>query len=135
MVLRWGMSDKVGNVDYAETHQGYGGQTLGGSVSAATKELIESEVRRFIEEAYTTAQEVLSEKKDDWETLAKGLLEYETLTGSEITELVKGNPPVRESSEPPSKDDTPSGAVPVTDDEEETVKAKKPSGGPAPQGA
>ena len=135
MVLRWGMSDKVGNVDYAETHQGYGGQTLGGSVSAATKELIESEVRRYIEEAYAKAQEVLAEKKDDWEALAKGLLEYETLTGSEITELVKGNPPTRESDDPPAPGDKPGSAVPITDEDDASESSSDPKGGPEPQGA
>ncbi|WP_138512338.1 ATP-dependent zinc metalloprotease FtsH [Maricaulis alexandrii] len=127
MVLRWGMSDKVGNVDYAETHEGYNGQTFGGSVSAATKELIESEVRRFIEDAYSTARRVLDEKKDDWERLAQGLLEFETLTGDEITDLLNGKPPTR-----PEEDDTPpatppSSAVPTTDEE--------PDGDPEPQGA
>ena len=127
MVLRWGMSDKVGNVDYAETHEGYNGQTFGGSVSAATKELIESEVRRFIEDAYSMARRVLDEKKDDWERLAQGLLEFETLTGDEITDLLNGKPPSR-----PEEDDTPpatppSSAVPTTDEE--------PDGDPEPQGA
>jgi cell division protease FtsH len=136
MVLRWGMSDKVGNVDYAEAHEGYGGQTFGGSVSAATKELIESEVRRMIEEAYAKAKEVLKDKKDDWETLAQGLLEYETLTGDEITDLINGKPPVRDTSVPPKADDTtpPSGAVPVIEDDEDDVTA--PGGlDPKPGGA
>lgn len=134
MVLRWGMSDKVGNVDYAEAHEGYGGQTFGGSISAATKELIESEVRRLIEEAYAKAKEILNEKKDDWETLAQGLLEYETLTGAEITDLINGKPPSRDTSVPPKKDDNPpSGAVPVIDDDEDEA----PSGSldPKPGGA
>jgi cell division protease FtsH len=123
MVLRWGMSDKVGNIDYAETHEGYNGQTFGGSVSAATKELIESEVRRIIEDAYAKAKEILNEKKEDWETLAQGLLEYETLTGNEITDLIAGKPPVCDTSVPPKKDDKtpPSGAVPVIDDDEDEV--------------
>ncbi|MGB0426233.1 MAG: ATP-dependent zinc metalloprotease FtsH, partial [Paracoccaceae bacterium] len=41
MVLRWGMSDKVGNIDYSEAHEGYSGNTAGFSVSANTKEMIE----------------------------------------------------------------------------------------------
>ena len=127
MVLRWGMSDKVGNVDYAETHEGYNGQTFGGSVSAATKELIESEVRRFIEEAYAKARQVLAEKRDDWEKLAQGLLEFETLTGDEITDLLNGKPPSRpeEDNTPPAK--PPASAVPTTDE--------GPDADPEPQGA
>ena len=93
MVLRWGMSEKVGNIDYAEAHEGYSGNTAGLSVSANTKELIEVEVKRFIQEAYDRAHKILSKKKTEWERLAQGLLEYETLTGDEIKRVIKGEPP------------------------------------------
>ncbi len=90
MVLRWGMSDAVGNVDYAEAHEGYQGNTGGFSVSAETKSLIEQEVKRMIDEGYQTALRILKDKHDDWERLAKGLLEYETLTGDEIRKVIAG---------------------------------------------
>ena len=90
MVMRWGMSDKVGNIDYAEAHEGYSGNTAGFSVSAHTKELIEEEVKRFIQRGYERAHEILVEHKDEWERLAEGLLEYETLTGDEIKRVMKG---------------------------------------------
>ncbi len=90
MVMRWGMSDKVGNIDYAEAHEGYQGNTAGFSVSADTKTLIEAEVKRLIDEGYETARRVLIEKADDFERLAKGLLEYETLTGDEIRKVIAG---------------------------------------------
>jgi cell division protease FtsH len=90
MVLRWGMSDKVGNIDYSEAHEGYQGNTAGFSVSASTKELIEDEVRTFIQDAYERAYQILTEKKDEWERLAQGLLEYETLTGDEIKRVMAG---------------------------------------------
>ena len=93
MVLRWGMSDKVGNIDYSEAHDGYSGSTAGLSVSANTKELIEDEVKRFIAEAYDRAFEILTDKTEEWERLARGLLEYETLTGDEIKRVMKGDPP------------------------------------------
>ncbi|MDG1764718.1 MAG: ATP-dependent zinc metalloprotease FtsH [Paracoccaceae bacterium] len=93
MVLRWGMSEKVGNIDYAEAHEGYSGNTAGLSVSANTKELIEVEVKRFIQEAYDRAYKILSKKKKEWDRLAQGLLEYETLTGDEIKRVIKGEPP------------------------------------------
>ena len=93
MVLRWGMSDKIGNIDYSEAHDGYSGSTAGLSVSANTKELIEGEVKRFIAEAYDTAFAILSDKIVEWERLAQGLLEYETLTGDEIKRVMKGDPP------------------------------------------
>jgi cell division protease FtsH len=93
MVLRWGMSDRVGNIDYSEAHEGYQGNTAGLSVSASTKELIEEEVKRFIQDAYERAYAILTEKKDEWERLAQGLLEYETLTGDEIKRVMAGDPP------------------------------------------
>ena len=93
MVLRWGMSDKVGNIDYSEAHEGYSGNTAGFSVSANTKEMIEDEVKRFIQEGYDRAYEILTEQNEEWERLAQGLLEYETLTGDEIKRVMKGEPP------------------------------------------
>ena len=93
MVLRWGMSDKIGNVDYSEAADGYTGNTAGFSVSANTKEAIEEEVRQFIQDGYDTAFRILTEKNEEWERLAQGLLEYETLTGEEIQRVMKGEPP------------------------------------------
>ncbi len=90
MVMRWGMSDKVGAIDYAEAHEGYQGNTGGFSVSAETKRLIESEVKALIDEGYETARRILLEKSDEFERLAKGLLEYETLTGDEIRKVIAG---------------------------------------------
>ncbi|NIY72206.1 ATP-dependent zinc metalloprotease FtsH [Marivivens donghaensis] len=121
MVLRWGMSDKVGNLDYSEAHEGYSGNTAGFSVSARTKELIEEEVRDFIQHGYEEAYRILTEKKDEWERLAQGLLEYETLTGEEIKRVMKGEPP-QGNGDDQDKDD--SGSVHAMP---KTRKAKKPS--------
>jgi cell division protease FtsH len=104
MVLRWGMSDKVGDVDYSEAHEGYSGSTGGFSVSANTKELIEEEVRRFIQEAYDAAYSILSENKEEWERLAEGLLEYETLTGEQIKRVMRGDDPEAEDGDDDSAD-------------------------------
>ena len=94
MVLRWGMSDKVGNIDYQQAHEGYMGNGAGGfSISSETKELIEQEVKRLIDEGYVTAKQILDEKTEEFERLALGLLEYETLTGEEIQRVIKGEPP------------------------------------------
>ncbi|MCL7463709.1 ATP-dependent zinc metalloprotease FtsH [Phaeovulum sp. NW3] len=92
MVMRWGMSDKVGNIDYAEAHEGYSGNAGGFSVSAHTKELIEQEVKDLIEEGYQQARQILLEQSEQFERLAKGLLEYETLTGDEIKKVIAGTP-------------------------------------------
>ncbi len=127
MVLRWGMSEKIGNIDYAEAHEGYQGNTAGLSVSAHTKELIEDEVRRFIAEAYDRAFQILTDRKEEWERLAQGLLEYETLTGEEIKRVMRGDPP--------SAGDDDGGSDEVTDDKPsvtaipKTKPKSKPAGG------
>lgn len=116
MVMRWGMSDKVGNIDYAEAHEGYQGNTAGFSVSAHTKELIEEEVKGFIQNGYETAFKILEEHKQEWENLAQGLLEYETLTGPEIERVMKGEPPhASDDDDSPDEGSAPSvAAIPKT---------------------
>jgi|TARA_R110002124_G_scaffold71242_4_gene190978 cell division protease FtsH len=103
MVMRMGMSDKVGNIDYSEAAAGYqaNGGAGGFSVSAATKELIESEVKRIIDEGYDRAFKMITDHEEEFERLAQGLLEYETLTGEEIKRVMEGKPP-----QDPDGDDT-----------------------------
>ncbi len=130
MVLRWGMSEKVGNIDYAEAHEGYSGNTGGFSVSANTKELIEQEVKRFIEEGYARAYQILKDNHDEWERLAQGLLEYETLTGDEIKRVMKGEPPQAGDD---ADDDADSGAPSVTAIPKAKSKKSPPEGGMEPE--
>ncbi|KGJ06726.1 membrane protease FtsH catalytic subunit [Paracoccus halophilus] len=125
MVMRWGMSDKVGNIDYAEAHEGYSGNTGGFSVSAATKELIEKEVHDLIEEGYQEAYRILIEKEEEFERLAKGLLEYETLTGEDIGKIIRGEPLGGD-------DDMPGSAIPSVSSVPR-AGAVKPANDPAPQ--
>ena len=129
MVLRWGMSDKVGNIDYTEAHEGYQGNTAGFSVSANTKELIEEEVKKFIQQGYDTAFKILTKKKKEWERLAAGLLEYETLTGEEIKKVMNGDPPFSDDED---KDDGSASAPSVTAIPKTKPKAK-PSGTMEPE--
>jgi cell division protease FtsH len=100
MVTRWGLSEELGTVSYGENQDEV---FLGMSVSRtqnaseATVQKIDTEIRRFVEEGYNQATKILTEKRADLEALAKGLLEYETLTGDEIIDLLKGKKPNRES--------------------------------------
>lgn len=100
MVTRWGLSEELGTVSYGENQDEV---FLGMSVSRtqnaseATVQKIDTEIRRLVEEGYRQATKILTEKRADLETLAKGLLEYETLTGDEIQDLLKGKKPNRES--------------------------------------
>ena len=125
MVMRWGMSDKVGNIDYAEAHEGYQGNTGGFSVSAHTKELIEEEVKRLIQEGYEAAHKLLTDHNEEWERLAQGLLEYETLTGDEIKRVMDGEPP---HSDDNNGDDTDEGNAPSVTAIPKTKPRSKPSG-------
>ena len=133
MVMHWGMSDKVGNIDYSEAHSGYTGNTMGFSVSANTKEIIEAEVKRFIDDGYDNAMEIIKKNKVEFERLAQGLLEYETLTGDEIERVMRGEPPQVEDDEDDESDkgNTPSvTAIPKT---KPKVKRKPKDDGLAPE--
>ena len=94
MVTEWGMSDKLGFLAYGADQQEV---FLGHSVtqtknlSDATAKTIDEETRSIIDEAYIDASNILTENKDQLETVAKGLLEYETLSGDEIASLINGN--------------------------------------------
>ena len=107
MVTRWGFSDELGTVTYGDNNQDevFLGYTIGRqqTVSEATAQKIDAEVRRLVEAGLEEARRIITEKHQDLETLAKGLLEYETLTGEEIVDLLKGHPPIRDTGpdEPP----------------------------------
>ena len=131
MILRWGMSDKVGNIDYAEAHEGYQGNTAGLSVSASTKEMIEDEVRSFIQNGYEQARKIILEKNEEFERLAQGLLEYETLTGAEIKRVMAGEPPTSgdDADDTPPSSGTSVTAIPKT----KPKKPRAPDGGMEPE--
>lgn len=95
MVTRWGFSPQLGNVAYGDNQdEVFLGHTVARqqNVSEETAKLIDAEVRRFIEEAYKEAQRILTEKQQAWTMLAEALLEYETLNGEEISQIVEGKP-------------------------------------------
>jgi cell division protease FtsH len=100
MVTRWGLSEELGTVSYGENQDEV---FLGMSVSRtqnaseATVQKIDTEIRRFVEQGYNEATRILTEKRADLEALAKGLLEFETLSGDEIIDLLNGKKPNRES--------------------------------------
>jgi cell division protease FtsH len=105
MVTEFGMSEKLGRVRYGDNEQelflGHSvTQTRG--VSEATAQLIDSEVRRLIEEAEASARTILVDHIDDLHRISQALLEYETLSGDEIRGLLRGEPIVRRDP-----DDTP----------------------------
>lgn len=91
MVTKWGMSDKLGPLQYEASQEGYLGmqgtqRTMGGP---ETNKLIDAEIKDLVEGGLTRARQVLSEQEDKLHLLAQALLEYETLTGDEINQLMK----------------------------------------------
>jgi len=104
MVTRFGMSDELGPIAYAENQEEvFLGHSISRqqNVSEATAQKIDLEVRRIIDDTYKRAQKILKDRIDDLHVLAKGLLEYETLTGDEIKALLRGERPVRTPYEEP----------------------------------
>jgi cell division protease FtsH len=116
MVTQLGFSDKLGTVAYADPQQeqflGYSiGRTQ--TLSEATQQTIDAEVRRLVQEGYDDAKRILTEKRADLDTLANGLLEFETLSGEELIGLLQGKRPVREDVPPAAPPARPS-PVPST---------------------
>jgi len=93
MVTEWGLSDAVGPIAYKNTDVDsfMPGIGRGSAISPETARLIEDEIKRFVTDAHETATAILKKKKKDWIKLSEALLEYETLSGDEIKNLLKDN--------------------------------------------
>jgi cell division protease FtsH len=127
MVTRWGFSNELGTVMYGENQEEvFLGYSMGRqqNISESTSQKIDAEVRRLVEAGLADATRIITEKRDQLEILAKGLLEYETLTGDEILALFQGRPPVRDVGEPNPPPPRPS-PVPTTG-------SSRPKPGPEP---
>lgn len=91
MVTQFGFDEELGYVDYANEQQSYLGNYGGGSNhSGITQKMIDDKVRELVNEGYETAKKILTERRNELENLAQGLLEYETLTGPEIGRVMRG---------------------------------------------
>ncbi|WP_373354287.1 ATP-dependent zinc metalloprotease FtsH [Pseudoroseicyclus sp. CXY001] len=93
MVSQWGMSDKLGNINYTSTQESYLGSQSQFNASAESRTIIDQEVRRLVDEAYERAKTILRENWTEMENLAEGLLEYETLTGADMLRVIRGEAP------------------------------------------
>lgn len=104
MVTKWGLSDKVGTIDYSgdDDSSPYG---MKKAFSEETEKLIDLEVKRIVDEALDSAKKILAEKKSDLESLAQALLKYETLSGDEIKDLLAGKE-IRKASVTEDKKDS-----------------------------
>lgn len=93
MVTQLGFSPVLGRMAYEDPNAD---AFRGPKIAEDTQKIVDREINRLVEEGYETAKDILTRKRKDLDTLAEGLLEYETLTGDEIKELLKGNKPTRE---------------------------------------
>ena len=132
MVTKWGFSDKLGVVEYGENQdEVFLGHSVARSqnVSEATSEVIDAEVKRLTQAGFDEARRILTERIEDLHTLAKAMIEYETLSGEEIVDILKGVPPKRED-ESMARPVLPTAAVPLTHADEEP--RPEPAAQPAP---
>src|SRR5579862_2512066 len=117
MVCEWGMSEKLGMVEYGE-HEDYVflGRDISRSrdYSEATAQEIDREVRKLCDDAYEKAKKIVVENREKLETIARALLEYETLDGVHIRDIIMHgrmlNPPsngVPVRNRPPQHDPSP----------------------------
>src|SRR6185437_13005865 len=109
MVTEYGFSDKLGPLRYSDNEEevflGHS-VTQRKNVSDATAAVIDEEIRRIVEDGEKKAREILTGHLDELHALAKGLLEYETLSVDEIRRIIKGQPIVRDTgSSTGGKDD------------------------------
>jgi len=136
MVCQWGMSDKLGMVQYGNDHdQVFMGRDMmqRKDYSEFTAQEIDTEVKRMINESYDRSKTLIETHRDKLEIIAHALLEYESLDGTQVSEIVKTGtftpPPPAPKVEPPS------GAVAATPLPEvpKPVPPKLPGfGSPAP---
>ena len=128
MVTKWGLSEKLGPLMYAEDEESYLGRGGGQSanVSGETAKLIDSEVRSIIDHCYNTAKQILTENRDKLDAMADALMKYETIDADQIDDIMAGRPP----REPRDWEDGGSG-TPTTPSLDKTERPETPIGGPA----
>ncbi len=93
MVTEYGFSPKLGRMAYSTPNADMFHTP---KIAEETQKVVDAEVLRLVEEGYATAKKILTKKRKDLDKLATGLLEYETLSGEEITDLLEGKIPTRD---------------------------------------
>jgi len=133
MVMRWGMSDKLGPLEYeeeqGETFLGYS-QTQRHNMSNETALMIDSEIKSLIDGGHKRATQVLTENVDQLHRVAGALLEYETLTGDEIKQIAAGED-INRPDAGATASTLPSSGTSIP----KTRRPSGPFGNPAPAGA
>jgi len=140
MVTEWGMSDKLGPLQYSDNEEevflGHA-VTQRKNVSDATAHVIDEEIRRLVTEGEQRARHILDEHLDGLHTVAKALLEYETLSGEEVKALLRGEKIYRPEEPVDINSDTQSrgqrSAVPPTARGRRNDPPAEGAGGPTPE--
>ncbi|RRW58074.1 ATP-dependent zinc metalloprotease FtsH [Pseudomonas fulva] len=129
MVTKWGLSEKLGPLMYAEEDgEVFLGRSAGSqqtSVSGETAKLIDSEVRSIIDQCYATAKQLLTENRDKLDAMAEALMKYETIDAEQIDDIMAGRTP----REPRDWDDDSASGTPAAQGD----RPESPIGGPAAQ--
>ncbi|MHC8301835.1 ATP-dependent zinc metalloprotease FtsH [Pseudomonas sp. ZS1P83] len=130
MVTKWGLSEKLGPLMYAEDEGevflGRGGGGQGASFSGETAKLIDSEVRSIIDQCYGTAKQILTDNRDKLDAMADALMKYETIDADQIDDIMAGRTP-REPRDWSGDSTGTSGTPPTVQGE----RPETPIGGPA----
>ncbi|MGV8899642.1 MAG: ATP-dependent zinc metalloprotease FtsH [Burkholderiaceae bacterium] len=94
MVTRYGMSEALGTMVYEDTEQdAYFGRSSAKTVSEATQQKVDAEIRRILDEQYALSRKLLEENREKVEMMAKTLLDWETIDADQINDIMEGNPP------------------------------------------
>ncbi len=94
MVTRYGMSDSMGTMVYVDNDQdSFFGRMSSRTVSEATQQKVDAEVRRILDEQYGIARKLLEDNRDKVEAMAAALLEWETIDAEQINDIMEGKPP------------------------------------------
>jgi cell division protease FtsH len=114
MVTRFGMSDTLGVMVYEDSQEGgyFGGSSK--TISEATQQKVDSEIRAILDAQYAISRQLLEENRDKVEAMTKALLEWETIDAEQINDIMNGvepHPPKSFTAAPKSSSDTPSGGV------------------------
>jgi cell division protease FtsH len=138
MVTKWGMSEKLGPLQYEQSQEGYlgMGQTQRTMAGAETNKLIDAEIKSLVEGAHKRATDILTKHEDQLHLLAQAMLEYETLTGDEIMTLLDTGK-IDRPNEPkgPGFVRPPQGSAIPKAGKRFGGKGAQDTGGPEPQGA
>ena len=116
MVTRYGMSETLGTMVYEDTEQdSYFGRMAAKTVSEATQQKVDLEIRKILDDQYALARRLLEEHSDKVDLMAKTLLEWETIDADQVNDIMEGREPrPPKAGVPPkrsSSDNNPSGGV------------------------